>query len=140
MRLPCTSGLARRRISVPMSQKIKAPRQKNLIEHKNGKMRGEFLPYIPGLLNWVLAMDSESATEIVKNYEAKVPSLLAMKAKTLVETNPIADWLDNFIIYDPTAKTNVGVAKRDKDSNSSYWYLDTDKWVSEKRCGKGESS
>ncbi|MDJ0594952.1 MAG: hypothetical protein QNJ72_34075 [Pleurocapsa sp. MO_226.B13] len=44
------------------------------------------MPYIPGLLNWVLAMDEEKAREIVKNYEAKVPSLLAMKAKTLVET------------------------------------------------------
>ncbi|MDJ0597111.1 MAG: phage/plasmid primase, P4 family [Pleurocapsa sp. MO_226.B13] len=124
-----TSGLARRRISVPMFNQIKSDRQKNLIEHKNGRMRGEFLPYIPGLLNWVLAMDSESATEIVKNYEEKVPSLLAMKAKTLVETNPIADWLDNSIIYDPTAKTNVGVAKRDKDSNSPFWYLNTDKWL-----------
>ncbi len=124
-----TSGLARRRISVPMLNQIKSVRQKNLIEHKNGQMRGEFLPYIPGLLNWVLGMDSDSATAIVKNYEEKVPSLLAMKAKTLVETNPIADWLDNFIIYDPTAKTNVGVAKRDKDSNSPFWYLDTDKWL-----------
>ncbi len=129
-----TSGLARRRISVPMSQKIKGSSQKNLIEHKNGLMRGEFLPYIPGLLNWVLEMDSESATEIVKNYEARVPSLLAMKAKTLVETNPIADWLDNLIIYDPTAKTNVGVAKRDKDSNSPFWYLDTDKWLYPNYC------
>ncbi len=124
-----TSGLARRRISVPMMNKIESLRQKNLIEHKNGKMRGEFLPYIPGLLNWVLGMDESEATSIVKNYEALVPSLLAQKAKTLVETNPIADWLDNFIIYDPSAKTNVGVAKRDKDSNSPFWYLDTDKWL-----------
>ncbi len=129
-----TSGLARRRISVPMLNQIRGSSQKNLIEHKNGKMRGEFLPYIPGLLNWVLGMDSKSATEIVKNYEAKVPSLLVMKAKTLVETNPIADWLDNFIVYDPTAKTNVGVAKRDKDSNSPFWYLDTDKWLYPNYC------
>ena len=105
-----------------------------LIEHKNGRMRGEFLPYIPGLLNWVLEMDESEATAIIKNYEARVPSLLAMKAKTLVETNPIADWLDNLIIYDATAKTNVGVAKRDKDSNSPFWYLDTDKWLYPNYC------
>lgn len=53
------------------------------------------MPYVPGLLNWVLAMDEEVATEIVKNYEVNVPSLAAMKARTLVETNPIAGWLDN---------------------------------------------
>ena len=129
-----TSGLARRRISIPMFNQIKSDRQKNLIEHKNGQMYGEFLPYIPGLLNWVLAMDEESATSIVKNYEANVPSLLAMKARTLVETNPIADWLDNFVIYDSSARTNVGVAKRDKDSNSPFWYLHTEKWLYPNYC------
>jgi putative DNA primase/helicase len=111
-----TSGLARRRISIPMFNQIKGNRQKNLIEHKNGEMYGDFLPYIPGLLNWVLAMDEKSATEIVKNYEENVPSLLAMKSRTLVETNPIADWLDNFVVYQAEARTNIGVAKRDKDS------------------------
>ena len=129
-----TSGLQRRRISIPMFNQIKSDRQKNLIEHKNGKMYGDFLPYIPGLLNWVLDMDEDTATSIVKNYEAKVPSLLAMKAKTLVETNPIADWLDNFIVYDATAKTNVGVAKRDKDGSSPFWYLDTEKWLYPNYC------
>ena len=79
-------------------------------------------------------MDEKSATEIVKNYEAKVPSLLAQKAKTLVETNPIADWMDNFIIVDPTARTNVGVAKRDKDNSSPFWYLNTEEWLYPNYC------
>jgi putative DNA primase/helicase len=129
-----TSGLARRRISIPMFNQIKGNRQKNLIEHKNGQMYGEFLPYIPGLLNWVLAMDEKSATEIVKNYEENVPSLLAMKSRTLVETNPIADWLDNEVVYQAEARTNIGVAKRDKDSSSPHWYLDTDKWLYPNYC------
>jgi putative DNA primase/helicase len=124
-----TSGLARRRISIPMLNLIKSDRQKNLIEHQNGELLGEFVPYIPGLLNWVLAMDEGEATRIVKNYETAVPSLLAMKATTLVETNPIADWLDHKVVYDHTAKTNIGVAKRDKDNNSDQWYLNTDRWL-----------
>ncbi len=124
-----TSGLRRRRISIPMVNKIGEANQKNLIEHRDGEMYGEFVPYIPGLLNWVLAMDEKEATNIVKNYETAVPSLAAMKAQTLVETNPIADWLDNRIIYDPSAKTNIGVAKRDKDSHSDNWYLWNDKWL-----------
>ena len=129
-----TSGLARRRISIPMDNRIKGTQQKNLIEHKNGQLHGEFVPYIPGLLNWVLEMDKESATEIVKDYEAHVPSLLTMKARTLVETNPIADWLDNFIVYDSSARTNVGVARRDTDSSSPFWYLDTEKWLYPNYC------
>ena len=67
-----TSGLERRRITIPMDNRISGSKQKNLIEVKNGKTRGEFLPYIPGLLNWVLEMDEPEATEIVKNYEANV--------------------------------------------------------------------
>ena len=57
-----------------------------------------------------------------------------MKARTLVETNPIADWLDNSIVYDSTARTNVGVARRDTDSNSPEWYLDTEKWLYPNYC------
>jgi putative DNA primase/helicase len=33
-----------------MFNQITSDRQKNLIEHKNGQMYGDFLPYIPGLL------------------------------------------------------------------------------------------
>ena len=129
-----TSGLARRRISIPMFNRITSDKQKNLIEHKNGQIYGDFLPYIPGLLNWVLEMDESEATSIVKNYEVKVPSLLAMKARTLVETNPIADWLDNSVVYEAEARTNIGVAKRDKDSNSLTWYLDSEKWLYANYC------
>lgn len=35
----------------------------------------------------------------IKNYQKAVPKLAVMKAKTLVETNPIADWVDHNIVY-----------------------------------------
>ena len=124
-----TSGLERRRVTVPMSYKIPDKQQRNLIEHRNGEILGEFAQYIPGLLNWVLAMDEAEATGIIKNYHQAVPRLAAMKVQTLVESNPIADWLDNNIIYCPDYRTNIGVAQRDKDSNSDSWYLNIDKWL-----------
>ena len=124
-----TSGLERRRVTVPMSNKISSQNQRNLIEHRNGEIFGEFAQYIPGLLNWVLEMDEESATRIIKNYRQAVPRLAAMKAQTLVESNPIADWLDNNIVYEKDCRTNIGVANRDKDSGSSNWYLNTDRWL-----------
>ena len=52
-----------------------------------------------------------------------------MKAQTLVETNPIADWLDCNIVYQEGYRTNIGVAQRDKDRDSSTWYLNTEKWL-----------
>jgi len=124
-----TSGLERRRITVPMFNKISSENQRNLIEHRNGEILGEFAQYIPGLLNWVLAMDESEATKIIKNYQKAVPKLAVMKAQTLVETNPIADWLDNNIVYRENYRTNIGVANRDKDSSSDRWYLSTDKWL-----------
>ena len=124
-----TSGLERRRVTVPMFNKIPSENQRNLIEHRNGKIIGEFAEYIPGLLNWVLEMDEAEATRIIKNYQDCVPGLAAMKAQTIVESNPIADWLDNNIIYQQNYRTNIGVAQRDKDNASSQWYLNTDRWL-----------
>ena len=124
-----TSGLARRRVSIPMKTRINAVNQRNLISCGRGEIRGEFAEFIPGLLNWVLEMDENEANEIMKQYIQRVPSLAEMKAQTLVETNPIADWLDYNIIYEEGCRTNIGVAQRDKDPGSDNWYLNTEKWL-----------
>ncbi len=74
-------------------------------------------------------MDESEASRIIRNYQQAVPKLAVMKAQTLVETNPIADWLDNNIVYREDYRTNIGVANRDKDSSSDRWYSNTDKWL-----------
>ncbi len=112
-----------------MKTRINATEQRNLISCGRGEIRGEFAEFIPGLLNWVLDMDEGEANEIMKQYINKVPSLAEMKAQTLVETNPIADWLDYNIVYSEGCRTNIGVAQRDKDPNSDNWYLNTEKWL-----------
>ena len=124
-----TSGLARRRVSIPMTTRIKAIEQRNLISCGKGEIRGEFAEFIPGLLNWVLEMDELEANGIIKQYIEKVPSLAEMKAQTLVETNPIADWLDGNIVYSEGYRTNIGVAQRDKERDTNTWYLNTEKWL-----------
>ena len=65
-----TSGLARRRVSIPMMKRINSSKQRNLIEYRNREIRGEFAGDIPGLLNWVLEMDEGAANEIMKQYLA----------------------------------------------------------------------
>ena len=112
-----------------MKTRINAIEQRNLISCGRGEIRGEFAEFIPGLLNWVLAMDEVEASEIMKQYIERVPSLAEMKAQTLVETNPIADWLDFNIVYEEGYRTNIGVAQRDKDRDSNTWYLNTEKWL-----------
>ncbi len=112
-----------------MKTRINAIEQRNLISCGRGEIRGEFAEFIPGLLNWVLEMDEIEANEIMKQYIKRVPSLAEMKAQTLVETNPIADWLDCNIVYKEGDRTNIGVAQRDKDRDTSTWYLNTEKWL-----------
>ena len=124
-----TSGCGRRRMPVPMSQKIHPRKQRNLIEFKQGKWVGEFVPYLPGLLNWVLSLNGEQATYLVKNYEDSSQRLASTKAQVLVEANPIADWLDHNLVYRPFERVQVGVAKRDKRSDSQNMFLRTGEWL-----------
>ena len=124
-----TSGLKRRRITVPMIEKVPAGKQRNLIEHLRCELRGEFVPEIPGLLNWVLAMEPKEAEDMIKNYRQRVPILKQKEAETLVQTNPIADWVDRCLVERPGHRTQVGVAKRDKSNDSDNWYVGVDNWL-----------
>ncbi len=124
-----TSGLERRRVTVPMTHRIETSQQKNLIEHHNGEIRGEFATNIPGLLNWVLGIKPDEATALIRNYQQRVPKLAAMKAQSLVETNPIADWLDHAIVYRDGYRMAVGVAMRDKNPDSQNWYCHVSQWL-----------
>ncbi|MEP0871147.1 phage/plasmid primase, P4 family [Trichocoleus desertorum AS-A10] len=112
-----TSGLQRRRLSVPFTHVPETPR--DLLSLTDGNPSGEFAPYLPGLLNWVLEMPKEQVTKLIVNAESSVPRLAAMKAKMLCDTNPIADWVDHRVIHKPETKTYVGDKNLDK---SKYLY------------------
>ncbi|MEP0755705.1 phage/plasmid primase, P4 family [Trichocoleus sp. Lan] len=129
-----TSGLERRRLTIPFTKQIPPDQQRNLIEVTNGKLQGEFLPYIPGLLNWVLAMPDEEVTNLVKRTSTQVPSLAGTKASTLIETNPIASWADHCLIYQEGARTAVGVAKRSKKPDDEHQYQNIQTWLYASYC------
>jgi putative DNA primase/helicase len=110
-----TGGIRRRRITIPFKQLVKPEDCRDLINVPQEGISGEFAPYIPGLLNWVLEMSDDKVTELVKNTHRSVPSLAITTAETLVETNPMAAWLDECIVIEPDAKTYIG----NKDQPSS---------------------
>ena len=121
-----TSGLERRRLSIPFIHQVKAAERRDL--------NAEFKPYLPGLLAWVLEMPNEQVTDLLRDTSNAVHSLARWKAETLIETNPMADWLDGCIVVNPAAKTYVGVAKRDKDKDSSNSYIYIDRWLYANYC------
>ena len=112
-----------------MKKRIDESEQRSLLELRGDCYGGEFGSYIPGLLNWVLEMDEEYARYLIKNAASCCQSIAQMKVQTLVESNPIADWVDNKIVVAEGASSNVGIAKKDRDPSSDNTYMNIHRWL-----------
>ena len=95
-----TSGTARRRLTVLFGNKVDPEKMRDLKE--------EFKPYLAGFLDLILSMSDERMTQLVKLTDKYVPSLNSFKNQVLIETNDIAEWLDECCVLDSNAKTYVG--------------------------------
>ena len=127
-----TSGLERRRLTVPFIHQVKPEDRRDL--------DGEFKPYLPGLLAWVLETPDKQVIDLVRNTSSTVRSLAQWKAETLIETNPMAEWLDSCLMLVPALKTYVGVARRDKSSCSFYSYQLPELWLYASYCEYSSST
>jgi P4 family phage/plasmid primase-like protien len=131
-----TSGLERRRITVPFLNRVKASDQRDLLTIENLGVSGEFVPYLPGLFNWVMALPDEQMTQLVKCTDLNVPSLQDWKLDTLISSNPIAEWINECCLFEE-GKTYVGVARKVRVSESEgatkskSWdeYQNCDSWL-----------
>jgi P4 family phage/plasmid primase-like protien len=113
-----TSGLRRRRLTVPFLNQIPP--------HLRRDLEAEFEPCLAGVLEWVLAMPEADMVRLVVDTEQSVSAIAAFSKEFLLDTNPLADWLDNCCIRDPKAKTYVGI--RDK-SAEHYLYANYCRWM-----------
>lgn len=114
-----TSGLQRRRITVPFQHYVEPDKRRNLITVSNDAITGEFAPYISGLLNWVLKIKPDEVTKILNNPEIQVQSLGKVKVENIIKSHPLADWLNECIVIDPNSKTHVGNKEK---GDSEYLY------------------
>lgn len=115
-----TSGLKRRRLTVPCTNQIPADKRRDLDE--------EFKPYLPGVLQWVLEMPDAEMVRLVRDTENSVPKLAHFSAEFLLDTNPLADWMDNCLVLEPNAKTYVGTLSKSADM---YLYPSYCRWMEE---------
>lgn len=100
-----TNALSRRRLSMSYEKVIPPHLRRDMIE--------EFKPYLPGLLAWVLSMNADDVADYVRNTSKRVPSLGSFSVEVLLETNPLANWADHCLYYDPKAETKIGNANGD---------------------------
>ena len=95
-----SSGIQRRRISVPFDHVIDASQRRDLA--------GEFQQHLPAFLKWVLDMPQASVTAYLRNTSAQVNSLREARLDALRATNPLVAWsLDN-CAFDESFSTRIG--------------------------------
>jgi putative DNA primase/helicase len=124
-----TSGLSRRRQTLYLTNKIPLSAQRNLLKLDSQGVSGDFAPYLSGLVNWVLALNEQQVKKIIKETYFSHGAFHSYKAQILCETNPIADWLAQSLVYRNGERTQVGVAQREKRSDSPHWFDRTDEWL-----------
>ncbi|MEG3997513.1 MULTISPECIES: DUF3854 domain-containing protein, partial [unclassified Microcoleus] len=122
-------ALERRRITVPFDNKVSVDKQRVLIEEVNGETIGEFVDYLPGLLNWVLSTAQQTAEKYLKKTDQMVAGYKRIALQAIVSTNPIADWADQFLIYEEGARLQVGVAQKNRDNSTTHSYLNIASWM-----------
>jgi|GEM_PF-3153356 len=108
-----TNGLARRRISSPFDKKPAIKDRRNLLSINASEITGELASELPGIFNWVMAM-TDQAMELALRQE--LASLSEWANDLLLETNPIAAWLDACCVATPDLYTFVGNGNEMRES------------------------
>lgn len=107
-----SSGIERRKIVLPFTNTVAAKDRRAMLDFEQDKQPvGELAPYLPGFVNWVMSMPSEQMEYYIKQWREAVPSLAASKAEDLIETNPLAAWVDECLVVCSAARTYIGSTK-----------------------------
>ena len=106
-----TSGLARRRLTIPFDRPFMGTQaeQKELIKfNTKGEPQGEFAPLLPGLVNWLLDMTEEEMREYLMETNKKVEFFKRYSHTQNLRSNPILDWMEHKVVYEPGEQTPIG--------------------------------
>lgn len=102
-------ALLDRRILIPFTRSIPKSQQRSLLDIYNGEPTGEFVPYLSGLLNWVLSVNPGEAIALVKDGYKEI--LQQSQRELLAESNPMVEWLETYCGFQVDAKSPIGTAK-----------------------------
>tara|TARA_R100001079_G_scaffold23988_1_gene12053 strand:- start:42389 stop:45112 length:2724 start_codon:yes stop_codon:yes gene_type:complete len=122
-----TSGLRRRRITIPFSKKFKgtANEQVQLISNKFNKEGsisfGTFAPELPGLINWLLEMPEGRMRSLLMDTEMHSNELKIFSEAVDSATNLQKAWLTDNVVFNPAGRHRFGrkIENRDSDSKTS---------------------
>ncbi|MGA1120765.1 MAG: DNA primase family protein [bacterium] len=126
-----TSGLARRRLTIPFDRPFTGTQaeQKELIKfNAKGEPQGEFAPLLSGLVNWVLDMSEEEMRDYLMDTNQRVEFFKKYSLTQNLRSNPILDWMELRVVYDPGVQTPIGFTKA-APPGTSHIYANHDKWL-----------
>lgn len=107
-----TSGLQRRRLTIPFLCAVQPNQRRNLLTVSRDGVSGEFAPLLPGLLNWILALPDSEMVQLVVDTDNTVPTLANYHKENLIATNSLAEWLDACCVWAPGVRTQIGTATK----------------------------
>jgi putative DNA primase/helicase len=126
-----TSGLARRRLTIPFDRPFEGGQseQKELIKFDSkGTPQGVFAPLLPGLVNWLLDMPEEEMRVFLMETGKNVGFFQKYEKTQSLRSNPLLDWMDHKIIFDPGVASAVGFCKAQPGGGSGY-YVNWNQWL-----------
>ena len=113
-------GLIRRCLSIPFESRIS-----DSARTKNPRFEESTLhPCLPGLLPHLLKIPSSEIERMVRDTNHHLPTLATHKIKTIIATDPLAQWMDECTLYDPTPGAKTQVGKKDNLDTLYHSYVE----------------
>ena len=118
-----TSGLARRRLTIPFDRPFEGTQseQKELIKFDSkGNPQGIFAALLPGLVNWVLDMSENEMRSYLMETAKHVDFFQKYEKAQSLRSNPLLDWMDKHVVFDPGVAAVIGTCKAGKGGGNFY--------------------
>ena len=104
-----TNALFRRRLPVYFNRVVPEGQRRCLLDiDPDGNPRGEFAALLPGIFNWVLAMPDELMDAYIRCPDRYVEAIGEYQAETLLNTDSLAQWVNDMVIYAPGTWAKTG--------------------------------
>lgn len=115
-----STGLQRRIIYIPVTTiPEKVDRDLFIYNLSTNKMSGKLVDSLPGLVNWALG-NNDNNLNLLNN---AIETNKLISPYTMDSTNPLLEWINNYITSEPNSEVNVGKINSDAKTNLFPHYL-----------------
>lgn len=113
-----SSGMARRTLIVPFRYPVPSSKRRNL--------ETEFEEELAALTNYILSIPDKLVTQTLLQVLKPSSEVLQQTWENQIQENSVAAWLNDFVIVDKNAETQIGNDKSDSETlfGSYYQYCD----------------